>query len=163
MGERVEEGDEGRKTIFPGAPIETAYLDSKFRPLVIRALRHYQRMLRDLASIDEVKEKTDFLLDPFGYYLIQRANEVRTITQELTEKRGLMDEEIKDEKYKATVQESLAYFAAELKDKRKKLEEGLGEENKEVIKGLLSKFNEEIGREIIRVNKLMDKDFKTGS
>ena len=125
MGERVEEGDEGRKTIFPGAPIETAYLDSKFRPLVIRALRHYQRMLRDLASIDEVKEKTDFLLDPFGYYLIQRANEVRTITQELTETRGLMDEEIKDEKYKATVQESLAYFAAELKDKRKKLEEEL--------------------------------------
>jgi hypothetical protein len=108
-------------------------------------------------------QKKRTLIDPFGYYLIEKANEVRTIIQELADKRGLMDEEIKAEKYKATVQESLAYFAAELRERKKKLEEGLGEENKEVIKRLSSKFNEEIDKEIIRVNKLIDKDFKTDS
>ncbi len=123
--------------------------DSTFRPVILRALKCYQKKLNDLASI----KKGGWVFheeDPFGYYLANRLTHVREITRELeTIKYQQLSDIIRREEYKATVYEALAYFCAELKKNGKIIKEELGEEGDPT---LFNQFNTQINRAKILMN-----------
>jgi hypothetical protein len=138
------------RDLYPEGP--PAYLDSTFRPLVVRALRHYQKLLTDLSHIHEGEEKHLFpQTDPFGYYLVDKAREAGTFAQELKDTPRDVSEVIKEARYSAIVQQALAYYVAELKKNGKMIREGLGKEGDTTLFG---QFNTQISK----ANILMDKD-----
>ena len=85
------------------------HIDSKFRPMVVRALRYYQRILNNLAS-DEEGETIFRESDPFGHYLVNNANVTNLV---------------KEDRYRSIVQEALVFYVADLRRRQNII---LGEE-----------------------------------
>ena len=100
------------------------YIDSKFRAMVVRALRYYQKILNNLAS-DEEGETIFHESDPFGHYLVNTAKEAGTAAKELKESPNNVNNLVKEDRYRSIVQEALVFYVADL---RRRQDIILGEE-----------------------------------
>jgi hypothetical protein len=82
--------------------------------MVVRALRFYQKTLNNLAS-DEEGETIFQESDPFGHYLVNTAKEAGTAAKVLKESPNSVNSLVKEDRYRAIVQEALMFYVADLR------------------------------------------------
>lgn len=145
--------------MFPSGATTPNHIDSTFRPLIIRALRYYQKMLNDLTTLHEGEESFNEN-DPFGFFFVNDARRVGEIAQELTDNPHNLEEVIKEDRYRPIVYQALAYFAAELKRKGTVIQEELeGSEREEFVRNVIPQFNRQISRAHILMNKDVEDNY----
>jgi hypothetical protein len=116
------------------------HTDSRFLPMVVRALSYYQRMLNNLSSNEE-GESAFHEGDPFGDYLVSNAKEAATVTRELKENPHDVTKLVKEDRYRSIVQQALVFYIAEL---RRMQDIILGEELIAQIKRISSPYESEL-------------------
>ena len=94
-------GESGNKiSKLSGATIPPSnHTDSRFLPMVVRALSYYQRMVNNLSSNEE-GEPAFHEGDPFGDYLVSNAKEAAAVTRELKENPHDVTKLVKEDKYR---------------------------------------------------------------
>ena len=115
----------------------------KFRPVVVRALRYYQKMLNDIAS-NEGGGGAETVLhesDLFGYYLLNTAREAGTAAKELNENPNHVTSLIKEDRYRSIVQQAVVFYIAELRRRQNMI---LDEQVMEHIKRISSPYGSEL-------------------
>ncbi len=102
------------------------YQDTNFRPMLVRALKYYQKRLHSLANNEEVVQLEDW---QFGNYFLKTAEDAGVAAKEIEEDARDVTVVIKEDKYRLIVQRALTFYIAELGKSKKIVSEQLGEDH----------------------------------
>ena len=102
------------------------FQETNFRPMVIRALKHYQKRLKSLAKNEDVVQLEDW---QFGNYFLKTAEDAGLAAKEIEEDTRDVTIVVEEEKYRTIVQRALIFYIGELRKSKKIVSEQLGEDH----------------------------------
>jgi hypothetical protein len=101
------------------------YQETNFRPMLIRALKYYQKRLNSLANPDIIQLE-DW---QFGNYFLKTAEDAGVVAKEIEEDTRDVTIVIVEEKYRLIVHRTLTFYISELSKRKKIVSEQLGEDH----------------------------------
>jgi hypothetical protein len=113
------------------------FQETNFRPMLIRALKYYQKRLNSLANNPDIIQLEDW---QFGNYFTKTAQDAGVAAEEIEEDARDVTIVIEEEKYRLIVQRALTFYIGELRKSKKIVSEQLGEDHP-----IVSNHDSEIG------------------